>query len=177
MPISHKYITGIYPGSFDPVTRGHLHLIRRASRIVDKLIVAVAENANKKALFTLDERYEMLSEDIKAMSDKGCEIEVCSFKSLLIHYAREVEASYIIRGLRAVSDFEYEFQMTGMNSKLDPEIETLFLMASDKWQFVSSSFVKEMAGLEGDVSAFVTSQVYEHLKKKVAPQLSKTIDL
>ncbi len=167
MSSSNKYITGIYPGSFDPVTKGHLHLIGRASHIVDKLIVAVAENVNKKPLFSLEERYEMLKCDIDHMIDKGCcEIEVTTFSTLLVHYAEEVKASYIIRGLRAVSDFEYEFQLTGMNAKLDPDIETLFLMASDKWQFVSSSFVKEISYLHGDVSAFVTPQVEEHLNKK-----------
>jgi pantetheine-phosphate adenylyltransferase len=165
MNSSKKYITGVYPGSFDPVTRGHLHLIRRASCIVDKLIVAVAENAGKMPLFTLKERFEMLQNDINSMSN-GCEIEVTTFNTLLVHYAEEVKASYIIRGLRAVSDFEYEFQMTGMNAKLDPNIETLFLMASDKWQFVSSSFVKEFSSLNGDISAFVTPQVEERLNKK-----------
>ena len=168
MNSSKKYITGIYPGSFDPVTKGHLHLIGRASHIVDKLIVGVAENANKKPLFTLDERCKMLQTDIENMTEKEgcCEIEVVKFSTLLVHFAKEMKASYIIRGLRASSDFEYEFQLTGMNSKLDPNIETLFLMASDKWQFVSSSFVKEISCLHGDVSAFVTSQVRDRLKKK-----------
>ena len=166
MTSSTKYITGIYPGSFDPVTKGHLHLIQRAGRVVDKLIVSVAENARKEPLFTLEERLEMLRADISNLPCKGCEIEVKPFSKLLIHFAEDVQASYIIRGLRAVSDFEYEFQMTGMNAKLDPDIETLFLMASDKWQFVSSSFVKEISCLEGDVSAFVTPQVEARLKKK-----------
>jgi len=167
MSSSSKYITGVYPGSFDPVTKGHLHLIRRASCLVDKLIVAVAENAGKRPLFSFEERYEMLQNDIDAIPDKGCcEIEVKTFSSLLVHFAEEVNASYIIRGLRAVSDFEYEFQMTGMNAKLDPQIETLFLMASDQWQFVSSSFVKEISSLRGDVGEFVTPQVEERLKKK-----------
>ena len=166
MSSSNKYLTGVYPGSFDPVTKGHLHLIRRASCIVDKLIVAVADNANKRPLFTVQERFEMLKTDIDNMPDKGCEIEVKTFGSLLVHFAEEVHAAYIIRGLRAVSDFEYEFQMTGMNAKLDPNIETLFLVASYKWQFVSSSFVKEISCLHGDVSAFGTPQVEDHLKKK-----------
>ncbi len=165
MNSSKKYITGVYPGSFDPVTGGHLHMIRRASRIVDKLIIAVADNTGKTPLFSLEERVEMVQNDINSMSN-GCEIEVTTFDTLLVHYAEEVKASYIIRGLRAVSDFEYEFQMTGMNAKLDPDIETLFLMASDKWQFVSSSFVKEFSSLKGDVSAFVTPQVEERLNKK-----------
>ncbi len=162
---SNKYITGVYPGSFDPVTKGHLHLIRRASRIVDKLIVAVADNSSKTPLFSLEERVDMVKKDLDNMSN-SCEIEVTTFDTLLVHYAEKVKASYIIRGLRAVSDFEYEFQMTGMNAKLDPDIETLFLMASDKWQFVSSSFVKEFSSLKGDISAFVTPQVEAQLNKK-----------
>lgn len=162
-----KYITGVYPGTFDPVTKGHLHLIRRASRVVDTLIVAVAESAKKTPLFTLDERIEMLRADITNLPEKGCDIEVRPFNSLLVHFAKEVNASCIFRGLRAVSDFEYEFQMTGMNAKLDPDIETVFLMAADKWQFVSSSFVKEIAALNGDITDFVTPQVMEKLQKKV----------
>ncbi len=161
-----KYLTGVYPGSFDPVTKGHLHLIRRASRMVDHLIIAVADNARKSALFTHEERVKMLKADIENMEEKGSTIEVRSFDKLLIHFAKDIEASCIFRGLRAVSDFEYEFQMTGMNAKLDPTIETVFLMAADKWQFVSSSFVKEIASLGGDVSGFVTPQVTEALYKK-----------
>lgn len=166
MTAQGKFITGIYPGSFDPITKGHLHLIRRASRMVDKLVIAVADNPNKKPLFTYEERLEMLKADIGNLPEKGCEIEVRPFNKLLVHFAREVGASFIFRGLRAVSDFEYEFQMTGMNAKLDPEIETVFLMASDKWQFVSSSFVKEIASLDGAIDDFVTPQVEERLKKK-----------
>lgn len=161
-----KYRIGVYPGTFDPVTKGHLHLIRRASRMVDKLIVAVADNPRKGPLFSLNERLEMLTLDIQNMTEKGCEIEVQSFSKLLIHFAKDVHASCIFRGLRAVSDFEYEFQMTGMNSKLDSEIETFFLMSSDKWQFVSASFVKEICSLGGQVDEFVTPQVAEKLKKK-----------
>lgn len=161
-----KFITGIYPGTFDPVTKGHLHLIRRASRMVDKLIVAVADSPKKNPLFTYERRMEMLQADIGNLPEKGCEIEVRSFNKLLVHFSREVDASFIFRGLRAVSDFEYEFQMTGMNAKLDPDIETVFLMAADKWQFVSSSFVKEIAALGGAVDEFVTPQVALELQKK-----------
>lgn len=161
-----KYRTGVYPGTFDPVTKGHLHLIRRASRMVDRLIVAVADNPRKGPLFDHQERLDMLKLDINNMPEKGCDIEIRSFDKLLIHFARDVQASCIFRGLRAVSDFEYEFQMTGMNSKLDPEIETFFLMSSDKWQFVSASFVKEICSLGGDIEDFVTPQVAEKLKKK-----------
>ena len=166
MTAQGKFITGIYPGSFDPITKGHLHLIRRASRMVDKLVIAVADNPNKQPLFTYEERLEMLEADIGNLPEKGCEIEVRPFNKLLVHFAREVNASFIFRGLRAVSDFEYEFQMTGMNAKLDPDIETVFLMAADKWQFVSSSFVKEIASLDGAIDGFVTPQVEKRLKKK-----------
>ena len=162
-----RFVTGVYPGTFDPVTKGHLHLIRRASRIVDKLIIAVAENNRKGPLFTRDERLSMVREDIKNLPEKGCEIEVMPFNSLLVEFVKDVNASLIFRGLRAVSDFEYEFQMTGMNAKLDPDIETVFLMAADKWQFVSASFVKEIASLNGNVDEFVTPQVAEKLKKKL----------
>lgn len=162
-----KHRIGIYPGTFDPVTKGHLHLIRRASRMVDKLIIGVADNARKGPLFDIDARKEMLVADLANMSDKGCEIEVLSFSNLLVHFAAEVQAAVIFRGLRAVSDFEYEFQLTGMNAKLDPSIETVFLMASDKWQFVSASFVKEISALNGAVSEFVTPQVEAALKDKL----------
>ena len=165
-----KFLVGVYPGTFDPVTKGHLHLIRRASRIVDKLVVAVADSPKKSPLFTDKERLEMLKTDIENMTEKGCDIEVHSFNKLLIHFVRDIGATLIFRGLRAVSDFEYEFQMTGMNAKLDPDIETVFLMAADKWQFVSSSFVKEISNLGGDVDEFVTPQVTEKLKKKFEKQ-------
>ncbi len=161
-----KYLTGIYPGTFDPVTKGHLHLIRRASRMVDRLIVGIANNPKKSPLFSFEERLEMLRTDINNLPQKGCDIEVLPFDKLLVHFARDVDASLIFRGLRAVSDFEYEFQMTGMNAKLDPDIETVFLMAADKWQFVSSSFVKEICSLDGAIDEFVTPQVVTKLKKK-----------
>lgn len=161
-----RYLIGVYPGTFDPVTKGHLHLIQRASRMVDKLIIGVADNPRKGPLFTYEERVEMVKADIKNLPEKGCEIEVQSFSSLLVHFAKEVNASCIFRGLRAVSDFEYEFQLTGMNAKLDPDIETVFLMASEKWQFVSASFVKEICSLGGDVDEFVTPQVAKRLQQK-----------
>lgn len=161
-----KYLTGVYPGTFDPVTKGHLHLIRRASQLVDKLIVGVAANTRKNPLFSLEDRVEMVRADILNMTDKGCEIEVWSFDRLLVQFAADMKAACIFRGLRAVSDFEYEFQMTGMNSKLNPGIETVFLMAADKWQFVSASFVKEIASMGGDIAEFVTPQVMERLSAK-----------
>ncbi len=163
---SGKYLTGVYPGTFDPVTKGHLHLIRRASRMVDRIVIGVADNQRKGPLFNLKERVAMLKADIANMHDKGCVIEVRPFKGLLIEFARDEKAACIFRGLRAVSDFEYEFQMTGMNAKLDPGIETVFLMASDKWQFVSASFVKEICSMGGKIDEFVTPQVAEKLKKK-----------
>jgi len=158
---------GIYPGTFDPMTRGHLHIIKRASKIVDHLIVAIATNDRKKPLFAARERLALVQEDIQGIEGVEGRITVETFDSLLIHYAREKKAACIIRGLRAVSDFEYEFQMTGMNAKLAPEIETVFLMASDKWQFVSSSFIREIVALKGDISEFVTPATEKALKNKL----------
>ena len=159
---------GIYPGTYDPVTKGHLHIIERASKLVDKLIIGVAENPGKNPLFTLDERLGMVQTDIDNMHEKHCPIEVVSFKNLLIDFARDHKAACMFRGLRASSDFEYEFQMTGMNFRLAPDIETVFLMSSDKWQFVSSSFIKEISKLDGDVSEFVTPNVLSKLNEKNA---------
>lgn len=166
MTSNPKHLTGVYPGTFDPVTKGHLHLIRRASHLVDRLVIGVADSARKGPLFSTDERLEMVRADIANMHEKGCEIEIQPFTNLLVHFAREMKASCIFRGLRAVSDFEYEFQLTGMNARLDPGIETVFLMASDKWQFVSASFVKEICSMGGAVDEFVTPQVAEKLRKK-----------
>lgn len=170
---SGKYLTGMYPGTFDPITKGHLHLIRRASTMVDRLIVGVAENMRKNPLFTLEERCAMVQADLDNLYEKQCEIVVRPFNKLLVHFAADEKASCIFRGLRAVSDFEYEFQMTGMNSKLDPSIETVFLMAADKWQFVSASFVKEICSLGGEIEEFVTPQVAEALKKKFSTPHTK----
>jgi pantetheine-phosphate adenylyltransferase len=157
---------GVYPGTFDPVTKGHLHLIRRASRLVDRLIVGVADNARKGPLFSHKERVAMVKADIENMRDKGCDIDVMAFNGLLVEFAGKMKATCVFRGLRAVSDFEYEFQMTGMNAKLDPRIETVFLMAADKWQFVSASFVKEIGRFGGNIDEFVTPQVAIKLQKK-----------
>ncbi len=134
--------------------------------MVDKLIVAVADNPRKHPLFPHEERVQMIEADLQTMQGKGCEIEVKPFDNLLVQFARDVNASCIFRGLRAVSDFEYEFQLTGMNAKLDPDIETVFLMAADKWQFVSASFVKEISSMGGDIQDFVTPNVSERLKEK-----------
>lgn len=157
---------GIYPGTYDPITKGHLHIIERASKLVDKLIVGVANNPGKKPLFDLNERMDMVRADIGTMRDKHCPIEVVPFDNLLVHFAREQGATCVFRGLRASSDFEFEFQMTGMNFRLAPDIETVFLMSSDKWQFVSSSFIKEISKLNGDISDFVTPNVLSLLKAK-----------
>lgn len=159
---------GIYPGTFDPITKGHLHIIKRASKLVDHLIVAVANNQRKAPLFGIEDRLAMVQTDIANLHDKSCPITVESFEDLLISYAHQKKATCLFRGLRAVSDFEFEFQMTGMNAKLAPDIETVFLMAADKWQFVSSSFIKEIGALGGDISEFVTPSVKEKLLKKVA---------
>jgi pantetheine-phosphate adenylyltransferase len=165
-----KHRIGIYPGTFDPVTKGHLHLIKRASKLVDHLIVGVAPNARKQPLFSQKERLEMVRTDIANMYEKYCEVEVRGFDKLLIHFARDLKAACIFRGLRAVSDFDFEFQMTGMNAKMDPDIETVFLMAADKWQFVSSNFVKEIYSMGGDVSEVVTPSTEARLKGKFGPR-------
>jgi len=158
---------GIYPGTFDPITKGHLHIIKRASKLVDHLVISVAENASKSPKFTQEERMALVGFDIADLDiAEGCTVEVRSFNKLLVDYAHDVNASCIFRGLRAVSDFDYEFQMTGMNLHLAPDIETVFLMAADKWQFVSSSFVKEIHALDGDVEDFVTTNTLKALDKK-----------
>jgi pantetheine-phosphate adenylyltransferase len=147
---------GLYPGTFDPVTNGHIDIISRAARVVHRLVVGVAENAGKGPLFPLEERVDMVRAEAKSIAARtGTEIEVVSFNGLLIDFARQVHAGVIIRGLRAVSDFDYEFQMAGMNARLDSGIETVFLMASEHHQFISSRFVKEIALLGGDVTSFV----------------------
>ena len=155
---------GVYPGTFDPVTNGHMDIISRAARVVDALIVGVAINAGKGPLFSLDERVEMVAEEIKlAANTKNCRVEVRSFEGLLTNFAASCGASLIIRGLRAVTDFEYEFQMTGMNTKLNSEIETVFLMASEGEQFISSRLVKEIGSLGGDIGHFVSLRVRERM--------------
>ena len=155
----------IYPGTFDPITKGHLDIIKRSSKFVDKLIIAVSENNKKKTLFKISERIEMIKEVIQ---DEGLpNIDVDSFNELLMNYANKKKANIVIRGLRAISDFEYEFQMTGMNYKLNPKIETVFLMASDNYQLISSKLIKEINSLKGDISQFVPKVVEIKLKKKI----------
>ncbi|MCZ6591060.1 MAG: pantetheine-phosphate adenylyltransferase, partial [Alphaproteobacteria bacterium] len=149
---------GVYPGTFDPVTNGHVDIIRRASRTVDKLVVGVAVNGGKSPLFSLEERAEMVGEEIVDMGTSD-RVTVKPFDSLLVQFAADQNASCIIRGLRAVSDFEYEFQMVGMNTRLNPDIETIFLMASESHQFIASRLVKEIATLGGDITSFVSARV------------------
>jgi len=158
---------GLYPGTFDPITNGHLDIIQRAMRLVDHLVVSVAENAGKGPLFSCAERVEMVKAEIAALKRPvGTTVEVKPFDSLLVNFAHEVGAGVIIRGLRAVSDFEYEFQMAGMNSRIATDIETVFLMSSERCQFISSRFVKEIGRLKGDISSFVSSRVMEQLNIK-----------
>lgn len=156
---------GLYPGTFDPITNGHLDIIGRAVKLVDKLVIGVAINEGKGPMFSLEERVAIVRDET-AHLNKVAEIEVRPFKGLLMHFAREVHASSIIRGLRAVADFEYEFQMTAMNQQLDREIETVFLMADPRHQAVASRLVKEIALLGGDISKFVTPGVAERLLLK-----------
>jgi pantetheine-phosphate adenylyltransferase len=147
---------GLYPGTFDPVTNGHLDIIGRATRVVDRLVVGVAINVGKGPLFAIEERVELVEAEMAEVSARtGTPIEVRSFDCLLIEFARQVGASVIVRGLRAVSDFDYEFAMAGMNYRLDAGIETVFLMASERHQFIQSRFVKEIALLGGDIASFV----------------------
>ena len=159
---------GLYPGTFDPITLGHIDIIRRASLLVDRLVIGVAINRDKSPLFTLKERVEMLEKDCADLSEQtGTEIIVHPFENLLINCAHDVGAQVIVRGLRAVADFEYEFQMVGMNRSLDNSIETVFLMAEAKHQAIASKLVKEIARLDGDISKFVTPHVANRLLKKL----------
>ena len=158
---------GLYPGTFDPVTNGHLDIIRRGCTLVDRLVIGVAINRDKGPLFSLEERVAMIeAECVPLGAAAGCEIVVHPFENLLIDCARDVGASVIIRGLRAVADFEYEFQMVGMNRSLDNSIETVFLMADAKNQAIASKLVKEIARLDGDVTKFVPASVKSALAAK-----------
>ena len=154
---------GLYPGSFDPITNGHIDIIKRSLRVVDKLVIGITVNVGKTGLFSLKERENLVTSDIKKLGLEEV-VEVKSFEGLLVNYAKEIDAKLIIRGLRAVTDFEYEFQMTGMNSRLDSNIETVFLMASENQQFISSRLVKEIFMFGGDISSFVSSNVLKEMK-------------
>jgi pantetheine-phosphate adenylyltransferase len=155
---------GIYPGTFDPITNGHTDIIHRALKIVDRLVIGVARNDAKGPLFATDERVDIVRDEIAHFENGDAErIEVRAFDTLLMHFAQSVGAKVIIRGLRAVSDFEYELQMASINARLNPDIETVFLMASDRYQFISSRFVKEIGALGGDVTHFVSPRVAARL--------------
>jgi len=157
----------LYPGTFDPITNGHLDIVSRAVKLVDKLVIGVAINQDKKPLFTLDERVDMIEAEVRLI-DSPTVIEVRPFEGLLMHFAEEIGAESIMRGLRAVSDFEYEFQMVAMNQRLNDKIETVFLMADPRHQAIASRLVKEIARLGGDVSAFVPPAIETRLKERSA---------
>lgn len=157
----NKHI-GVYPGTFDPITRGHLDIIERGLKLFDELIVAVAENLPKAPFFNVNERLEIIREEMKGHRN----VRVESFNNLLIEYMRKKKAKTVLRGLRVISDFEYEFQMALINRKMDPDVETVFMMTSENYAAVTSKFIKEIARLGGDVNAFVTPGVALRLKEK-----------
>ncbi len=156
----------IYPGTFDPITFGHIDIIRRAADIFDHITIAIAKDNAKNPLFSLDERVEIAMQEISDLN-LDCKIEVEKFEGLLVDFAQKKSSKVIIRGLRAVSDFEYEFQLFGMNSKLNPQIQTIFLPASENHHFIASKLVKEVARLGGDVSSFVSKNVIKKLNQKL----------
>ncbi|MEZ7736577.1 pantetheine-phosphate adenylyltransferase [Gemella sanguinis] len=153
----------IVPGSFDPITYGHIDIIKRSAQLFDEVIVAILVNPDKKYLFTLEEREDMINESIKDFNN----VKVDSFSGLLVNYAKKVNSTVIVRGLRAVSDFEYEMQLTFMNKALDDNIETFYMMANKQYSFISSSIVKGVSGFGADLSKFVPKHVEERLEKKV----------
>ena len=161
-----KKRVGLYPGTFDPVTLGHLDIIKRAVKLVDHLVIGVATNASKTPLFTLKERVAMVKAEAERQAEGRATVEVRAFDTLLVKFAEQVGASVIIRGLRAVSDFEYEFQMVAMNQRLSSEIETVFLMADPRHQAIASRLVKEIALLGGDITAFTTPAVAKAVIKR-----------
>jgi len=155
--------TAIYPGTFDPITKGHIDLVIRASKLFERVIVAVAINPSKEPIFSLQERVDLAEQTLAGLNN----VEVCGFKGLLVEVAKEKGADVILRGLRAVSDFEHEFQLAGMNRKMQPDIETLFLTPAEQFTYISSSLVREIAVLGGDVSDFVAPCVVDALKEKL----------
>ena len=159
---------GVYPGTFDPITNGHMDIVVRGCRIVDKLVLAVARNDAKGPLFSTEERLKIVQAEVQSLVEDGHNIEVVAFDNLLMHFVKSVGGDIIIRGLRAASDFEYEFQMAGMNARLDKSVETVFLPASERQHFIASRLVKEIGALGGDISSFVSPVVAEHLARKYA---------
>ena len=156
-------ITAVYPGTFDPITCGHYDLIERAARFYDRLVIAVADNRNKNSLFSLDERVALAKEVTANLPN----VEVIGFSGLLVDFVRKIEGNVLLRGLRAVSDFEYEFQLASMNRKLAPEVETMFMTPAENYAFISSSLVREISALGGDVSEFVHPTVQASLHEKM----------
>ncbi len=156
----------VYPGTFDPLTNGHFDLISRASTLADELVIGVASNPDKNPLFSVDERIELINKVLDQNLKDRSHVRVVGFNNLLIEFAKKQQASMLVRGLRAVSDFEFEFQIASINRRLDPDIETIYLMASEQHHFISSSFVKEIAKLNGDVSSFVSENIKQALIAK-----------
>lgn len=154
--------TAVYPGSFDPITNGHLDIIKRASRVYDKVVVGVLSNKSKTPLFTAEERVDMVKRVTKGLDN----VEVDTFEGLLVDFAKSKNATVIVKGLRTVADFEYEFQMALLNKALNPEYETMFMMTDTKYSYISSSMVKELAGFHGDLTGFVPCDIIETIKKK-----------
>ena len=167
---------GVYPGTFDPPTLGHIDIVKRALRVVDRLIIGVAVNAGKGPMFTIDERVEMVEQSVRLeLGDAlAARVQAIPFSNLLMHFTVGQGANVIVRGLRAVSDFEYEFQMAGMNARMEPEVETVFLMASEGIQFIASKLVKEIFLLGGDVTSFVPANVAQRLEDHISRQQSAT---
>jgi pantetheine-phosphate adenylyltransferase len=168
---------GVYPGTFDPITNGHIDIIQRATRILDHVVVAIAINDGKGPLFTLAERIQMVREECAKLAKAGNgnmrRVEVRAFDNLLMDFVRDCGANIIIRGLRAVSDFDYEFQMAGMNARIGPDVETVFLMAAERQTFIASRFVKEIARLGGDISSFVPPGVARRIVARYKGERSK----
>ena len=160
-------LTAVYPGTFDPITKGHLDLIRRASKLFHKVVVGVASNPKKKPMFSLQERVAMIQQEIEEQGIDTRRVSVIGFESLLVNFAREQGATVLIRGMRAVADFEFEFQLASMNRTLAPEVESVFLMPGESYSFISSTLVKEVAILDVDVSRFVAPHVLEALQQKI----------
>ena len=160
--------TAIYPGTFDPITKGHLDIIKRALHVADKLVIGVALDTGKEPVFDLAMRGQLVERDVESLGKDASRVVVKTFSGLLVNFVEEVGANIIIRGIRAVSDFEYEFQMACMNARLKPDIETVFLTASEDTHFISSRFVKQIARLGGDISSFVSPNVASHLRAHFA---------